>query len=199
MGFCSEATESDDDVKTDLLCFSGDDVVTLESGAAKKLAYVEVGDKVLATDNNGALSFSHVVALPRAANSKLASFVNVAIASGKSLKATKMYLLQTYDGALAYAGSLAVGDCLRTADGNGAMAAMAMAQAEGAYTAVTTNKFIVVNGIVASPFAVSHGLASSYYTLHRALAKVFPSALMSPFLAAANALVAGAFFASSSK
>ena len=191
MAFCGGS--SDD------TCFSGDDSVTLASGAAKQLSAVAVGDQVLTADAHGALSFAPVVALPHAANNKLAAFVHVATASGKSVKATKMHLLQQCDGSLAYAGSLSAGDCLRTVDGDEAVAAVSMTQAAGIYTAVTTNEFLVVNGIVASPFAVSHGLASAYYSAHRAVAKVFPSALKSPFAAAANALVAGAFFASSSK
>jgi hypothetical protein len=181
------------------VCFSGDDTLTLESGAAKALSEVAIGDKVQTADASGVLSFSEVVALPHAANNKLASFVHVATASGKSVKATKLHLLRQCDGSLAYAGSLAAGDCLSTVDGDEAVTKVSMTKAEGIYTAVTANEFLVVNGIVASPFAVSHDLASAYYTLHRAVAKVFPAALKSPLAAAANALVAGAFFASSSK
>jgi len=184
---------------SDDTCFSGDDAVTLASGESKRLADVQVGDEVLTADATDAFSFAAVVALPHARNNKVASFVNVATASGKSVKATKLHLLRQCDGSLAYAGSLAVGDCLRTVDGNEAVTAVSMTKAEGVFTAVTTNEFLVVNGIVASPFAVSHDLASAYYTLHRAVAKVFPAALKSPLAAAANALVAGAFFASSSK
>lgn len=179
---------------SDDVCFSGDDTLLLESGVAKRLSEVAIGDKVQTADANGVLSFSEVVALPHAANNKLASFVNVATASGKSIKATKMHLLQQCDGALAYAGSLAAGDCLRTVDGDEAVTAVSMTKAEGIYTAVTTNEFLVVNGIVASPFAVSHGLASAYYNAHRFVAKVFPSALKSPLVFAANAFLTGAFF-----
>lgn len=155
---------------SDDTCFSGDDSVTLASGAAKQLSAVEVGDQVLTADAHGALSFAPVVALPHAANNKLAAFVHVATASGKSVKATKMHLLQQCHGSLAYAGTLSAGDCLRTVDSDEAVAAVSMTQAAGIYTAVTTNEFLVVNGIVASPFAVSHGLASAYYSAHRAVA-----------------------------
>jgi len=37
----------------------------------------------------------------------------------------------------------------------------------GLYTAVAMNEYIVVNGIVASPFAHSHFLANAYYNLYR--------------------------------
>jgi len=181
---------------SDDACFSGDDTLTLESGEAKRLSEVAIGDKVQTADANGVLSFSEVVALPHAANNKLASFVNVATASGKSVKATKMHLLQQCDGSLAYAGSLAVGDCLRTVDGDEAVAAVSMTIAEGIYTAVTNNEFLVVNGIVASPFAVTHGLTNAYYNVHRLVAKVLPSALKSPLVLAANAFLGGAFLTS---
>jgi hypothetical protein len=175
------------------VCFSGDDTLTLESGAAKALSEVAIGDKVQTADANGVLSFSEVVALPHAANIKLASFVHVATASGKSVKATKLHLLRKCGGSLAYAGSLSVGDCLRTVDGDEAVTAVSMTKAEGIYTAVTTNEFLVVSGFVASPFAVSHGLANAYYNAHRFVAKVFPSALKSPLVFAANAFFTGAF------
>jgi len=50
--------------------------------------------------------------------------VNVVTTSGKSLKATKMHLLQQCDGSLAYAGSLSEGDCLRTVDGGETVSAL---------------------------------------------------------------------------
>jgi hypothetical protein len=180
---------------SDDVCFSGDDSVTLESGATKIFSELAIGDMVQTADASGALSFSNVVALPHAANNKLASFVNVVTASGKSLKATKMHLLQQCDGSLAYAGSLSEGDCLRTVDGGEAVTALSTIKAEGIYTAVTTNEFLVVNGIVASPFAVTHSLVNSFYILHRSVAKFMPTALASPLVLAVNAFLGGSFLA----
>jgi hypothetical protein len=190
------STTTNDDVSANV-CFSGDSSVTFESGAAKRLSEVALGDRVQTADANGVLSFSEVVALPHAANNKLASFVSVATASGKSVKATKMHLLQQCGGSLVYAGSLAVGDCLRTVDGDEAVTAVSMTTAEGIYTAVTNNEFLVVNGIVASPFAVSHSLVSAFYSVHRFVAKVFPSALKSPLALAVNAVLPAVFIAAS--
>jgi len=187
-GNSASCSSSDDDV-----CFSGDDSVTLENGSTKLFSELAIGDKIQTADAAGALSFSNVVALPHTVNNKLASFVNVVTASGKSLKATKMHLLQQCDGSLAYAGSLSEGDCLRTIDGDEAVTALSMTKAEGIYTAVTTNEFLVVNGIVASPFAVTHGLVNSFYNLHRTVAKFMPTALASPMVLAVNAFLGGSF------
>jgi len=186
---CGKTSEDD-------VCFSGDDTVSLASGATKMLSELKVGEEVLTADANGDFTYAAVVAMPHPHNTKLATFMHVSTASGKSIKATKLHLLQQCDGTLAYAGALAEGDCLRTMDGDEAVTSVSVTKAEGIYTAVTTNEFLVVNGIVASPFAVTHGLVNAYYQLHRTVAAYFPSALKSTFLLAANALLGGAFLTS---
>ena len=194
-GVCGGLSDSDDDADDDAdeTCFSGDDTLTLSSGEIKIFSEVRVGDEVLTADAKGALSFAPVVALPHERNSKLASFVHVELSSGKSVKATKMHMLQKCDGSLAYANSLSVGDCLQTQDGDELVSSISATSAIGIYTAVTTNEFLVVNGIVASPFAVAHGLPNAFYSLHRNLVSYFPSALKSSLLLAANAFLGGAF------
>lgn len=169
-------------------CFSGDDTVTLESGALKPLADVLVGDRILSSDSQGKLSFSDVVFLPHGANSQEANFVEIATAS-KVVKATQMHLFLTCDGALAYAGSLKTGDCLRTIDGGEAIMSTKFTIASGLYTAVTQNEFLVVNGVIASPFAVAHGITNAYYNIHRALYKLAPSVLKSSAVISSNALL----------
>jgi len=175
------------------VCFSGDDTVTLESGAAKLFSDLAIGDKIQTADASGVLSFSNVVVLPHAVNNKLTSFVKVVTSSGKSLKATKMHLLQKCDGSLAYAGSLFKGDCLRTVDGDEVVTALSDVKAEGIYTAVTTSDFLVVNGIVASPFGVSHNLMNSYYKAHRIVAKFAPWLLTSSSIQLISAVLSSAF------
>ena len=183
----AKSTEEDE------TCFSGDVTLTLSSGESKVFSEVQVGDEVLTTDANGALSFAPIVALPHARNHKVASFLQNETSSGKTVKATKMHLLKKCDGSLVYAKSLSHGDCLRTVNGNEAVTAVSVTKAIGIYTAVTTNEFLVVNGIVASPFAVAHGLLNAFYSLHRALVTYFPLAFKSSFLLAANTMLGNTF------
>lgn len=187
---CAALSATDDkaDDKSIASCFSGEDTVTLESGALKPLADVLVGDRILSSDSQGKLSFSDVVFLPHGANTQKATFVEITTAS-KVVKATQMHLFQTCDGALAYAGSLKNGDCLRTIDGGEAITSTKLTIASGLYTAVTQNEFLVVNGVIASPFAVAHGITNAYYNIHRALYKLAPSVLKSPAVISANALL----------
>jgi len=170
-------------------CFSGSDTVTLESGATKPLSEVRVGDKILSADSKGELSFSGVVALPHGANEDAAIFFDVATVGGKHLKATEMHLLKTCSGALAYAGSLKQGDCLRTVDGDEAVQSVNSVHGKGLYSVVTQNEFPVISGVVASPFAVSHRVGNAYYNIHRALFKFAPALMKSSAVASANALV----------
>lgn len=51
---------------------------------------------------------------------------------------------------------------------------------------MTKNSFIVVNGMVASPFAHNHAVADSIYNVHRAIYSLFPSLLSSTFFKNVN-------------
>jgi hypothetical protein len=170
-------------------CFSGAETLTLESGASKTMDSVVVGDRVLTADGNGKLSFSEVIFLPHAANSDPATFVELTTGSGKSLKATKMHLLQTCSGSLAFASSFAVGSCIRTVDGDESIVLASLTTSKGLYTAVTMNEFLVVNGVVASPFAVAHGITHAFYNIHRALYVVAPNLLKVPGVSTTNSLI----------
>jgi len=185
---CYPSDKSSDDAE----CFSGVDTVQLESGKFKVLSEVQVGDRILSADANGALSFSDVVFLPHAANGKLATFMQITTSGGKSLKATKMHLLQTCTGDLAYAGSLKSGDCLRTVDGDEHVAAIEKTDAVGIYSVVTQNEFVVISGVIASPFAFSHGATNAVYNVHRSLYNVAPSLLKSTAMTSANAAIGAA-------
>ncbi len=166
--------------------------MTLESGALKALSEVRIGDKILSADAKGELSYSDVIALPHGTNTDAAKFFDMTTDGGKHIKATKMHLLKTCSGALAYAGSLKQGDCLITVDGDEAIESVKSVQGEGLYTVVTQNEFPVISGVVASPFAVSHGVGNAYYSIHRALYKLAPALMKSSAIASTNAFVGSA-------
>ena len=160
----------------------------LASGATKAMADLEVGDSILTGDTAGKLSYSDVAFLPHGANSETADFVKVTTESGKAVKATPTHLLVSCDGSLAQAKAAV---CLRTVNGNEAVASIETFKANGIYSAVTLdNEYLVVDGVVASPFALAHGLVNAYYNLHRAVYKNFPSLMKMPAVVSANSLLA---------
>lgn len=156
-------------------CFSGSDTVTLQDGTIKKLPEVEVGDRILTANSNGELSFSDVIFLPHKYNNELFEFIELSTANNISVKATMNHLMKACDGSLVYAKSLKPGNCLKTAVGDSFLTSVEKAYSRGMYTVVTLNEFVVISGVIASPFSFNHRFVHSFYNLHRAIYKLYPS------------------------
>ena len=150
------------------------------------------GDCILAADAAGRISFSEVVFVPHKANRDTALFVHIATASGRDIKMTKSHMLPA--GAcstssplpLKYAFLVTMDDCVMTVGGEERVSMVSTTLAEGLYTIVTKEEFVVVNGIIASPFAYNHVAGNLYYNIHRFLYDTAPQALLSPYLRALN-------------
>lgn len=177
------------DSESSSACFAGSETVTMESGDIVPISEVVVGDKVLAYSSaEKAAVFSEVVAVPHARNTAKATFQHIELASGADLKVTADHLLPA--GACAASLSASVpplvraadvheGDCVLTAqDGLAAVVSnKEVVSNEGIYTIVTNADFVVVNGIVASPFAVNHAVADFVYGIHRVMYRFAPKLL----------------------
>lgn len=170
-------------------CFSGDDTVTLESGLSVRLVDLNTGDRILTASKAGGLHYSDVVFLPHETNNKPATFVEMTTSAGHKLRATKSHLIVICSGVTAYARSLTIGQCVRTATGDDFIETLATVRSTGIYTAVTKNDYLVVGGIVSSPFAWNHNVVSAYYNLHRLAYDFIPSLLNVYFLSKANTLL----------
>jgi hypothetical protein len=70
--------------------------------------------------------------------------------------------------------------------GEEAVSAVESVQGEGLYTIVTKAEYLVVNGIIASPFAFNHVAANLFYNIHRFLYVSIPTAVKSPRFSRAN-------------
>ena len=57
---------------------------------------------------------------------------------------------------------------------------------EGVYTVVTNGEYVVVNGIIASPFGVNHMMGNLYYNVHRLVYASAPALLKLHWLSNAN-------------
>jgi hypothetical protein len=144
-------------------CFSGDDKVQLESGDMKHFRDVKVGDSILSANRDGVTSYSNVIFLPHGENDQRANFVEINTVSGKVIKMTRGHLIPLCSGDLKTAAAIEKGACLRTIHGEDEVLNATDVILNGVYTAVTENEFVVVNGIIASPFAASSGLVHAYY------------------------------------
>ena len=82
---------------------------------------------------------------------------------------------------------LRVGSCVATAAGEDWVGSLEQVEEDGVFTAITTNEFLLVGGVHASPFAIYHTPLHVFYHLHRSLYRLWPSLLESPTLKQANA------------
>lgn len=190
---CSTGGSSDDSS-----CFGANEMIQLENGATKPISEIKVGDRVLISAANGEFKYSDVVFVPHGANNDEATFVTLHTKNGKSLTATKGHLVVGGDCSsasvsanqdLAAIESLAVDECVLTVDGMDRIVSSESFQGRGVYTVVAadTNGKLVVNGVVASSFAVNHAAANTFYHAYRMAYNVLPGWMTSELLVTATA------------
>ena len=118
----------------------------------------------MGADRDGKISYSPVIFTPHPFNNITRQFDEVKTMNGKVLSMTRNHLIPLCDGSLVTARSLKNGDCVMTKDGEDKVSTTTPnVEAAGIYTAVTKNEFLVVDGVVASPFALAHGIAHSLF------------------------------------
>ena len=178
-------------------CFAGSELVTLENGATKAIADVEVGDRVLTVNANGEQVYSAVAYLPHGKNEASSTFVTVATASGRDVKMTANHILPA--GACAAqtlpmvsADQVVVGDCVETVSGREQVVSVGKIEGKGIYTIIAMEELIVVNGIVATPYGgVNPTLANIYYNLHRLMYAYAPSVMSKNWVQTATEMLWG--------
>jgi len=152
---------------------------------------ISIGDMVLTLSaNTGDFSYAPVIALPHGKNEIVADFIHVTTELSDDLKLTPDHLILA--GAcssplgLMKASALTAGSCVATTRGRAVVRQVEVVQSAGVYTVVTTSDYLVVNNIVASPFAVSHTAANVYYTAYQAIYLAFPLVAIKMALVAVN-------------
>jgi Hint module len=132
------------------------------------------------------------VFVPHGPNKDSALVVHITTAHGRDIKMTQSHILPS--GAcntasslpLVYAKDVKVGDCVMTVSGKERVSAVGFILGQGLYTIVTKQEYVVVNGIIASPFATNHMIANLYYNMHRFLYSSAPALLNTSLLRSAN-------------
>lgn len=152
-------------------CFAGEELITLESGQRIPIRTATVGDTILVADEAFRLSYSPIIAIPHEENSVISQFVDILTESGKTIRMTpdhiipSGYCLPSAPLTLVSAAEVAIGSCLQSIDGREKVVSIDMVSDMGVYTVVTPQAYLVVNNIIASPFAISHEIGTSYYAL----------------------------------
>ena len=162
----------------------------MESGGLKAMNSIRLGDRVLAANAQGETHFSDVVFVPHGANKDKATFVHATTETGRDLKLTMNHVLPAgicgATLALKYASKVSVGDCINTISGQERVSMVQTVGGQGLYTIVTNEEYLVVNGIIVSPFGANHMMANLYYNIHRFVYMTSPFVLTWPYLHATN-------------
>jgi len=163
-------------------CFAGTETVMMETGEIKAISEVQVGDRILTSGSVGETAFAAVISVPHGDNDLFAVFSHIASVH-HDIKMTSDHLVFAGECntklSLVRAGDVEPGACVMTVDGQEKVVTNELVKASGIYTVVTEKEFIVVNGVVASPFAVNHFVGNGFYGLHRLFYTMLPSLLKS--------------------
>ncbi len=174
-------TVTEDNKDDSSSCFAGGEMITLESGVSKPIAEIVVGDRILAANAQGALRFSDVIAVPHAKSNYRVMFNEISLANGADIRMTSDHLLPVAAlcGTVAVFTATAAKDvtinaCVMTVDGQSAVVSNDKVAGNGIYTIVTNEEYVVVNGVIASPFAASHAMGNTFYNVYRAMYNYVP-------------------------
>jgi hypothetical protein len=156
------------------LCFPGAAVITMETGKQTTIANIRVGDRVMAADSKGIPTAATVVFVPHEPNFEWHSFCCLTTAT-KKLHMTNLHYIpvirlhpvtcQEYT-VVIRCQDVEIGDRLFV-DGGADEAVVAIekdVQCIGVYSFVTDQEFLMVDGVIASPFG--HDLFS-HETYHK--------------------------------
>ncbi len=184
----TDDTDNDntDDESNDATCFAGSEMVTLESGLSKPIADVVVGDRVLASNAQGVFTYSDVIAVPHAKNNYRVMFNEISLTNGADIRMTGEHLLPVAASCgvdavftITAAKNVAIDSCVMTTNGQSNVVSNNKIPGTGIYTIVTNEEYVVVNGVIASPFAVSHTVGNTFYNVYRVMYNYVPGAFKS--------------------
>ena len=175
-------------------CFAGSETVRLgpSPSEVRSISDIRVGDQVLAADAVGRTFYSEVVFIPHGTNNRNSIFLQISTVNDRSIKMTSSHVIPSGPCGsaeflpLVYASNVRVGDCIMTVSGEETVSAVEAVQGEGLYTIVTKAEYVVVNGIIASPFAFNHMAANAFYNVHRFLHWSVPDVLKAPWVRSWN-------------
>ena len=140
--------------------------------------------KILAANADESMDYARVISVPHGYNEISAHFIELTTTTGRDIRVTGDHLIASgscnSEGPLPItkAFSVQVGECVMTVNGLEVISTIEQVVSIGLYTVVTTKPLIVVNGFVASPFAVNHALGDWFYTLLRTAFVFFPDTIV---------------------
>ena len=182
----------------DVSCFSSWESVQLRGGEFKLIRDVQLGDMVLSADKSLRTTYSPVIAIPHGDNDAKAEFCELLLPGQRSIVLTPEHLLfagacseaaDTF--ALVEAKTVSMGMCVLSSkvqktrvEDNVRVVRL------GLFTIVTEEEFLVISGVMVSPYASNHALAHVFYTAYRGVIALFPAIMQTRLAAGLDAFAA---------
>lgn len=175
-------------------CFSADSLISLSNGQQVPIIDISVGDEILGVDGSGKITATSVVYIPHLANSRDSDFVAITYSfanTSHTIQLTPKHLLPvclardcstcSSSAALFHASEVTLESCIRIYGRDTLLwshpDSIVSLRKSGVYSLVTKAPFLLVNGVVASPFETNHMLSRYFYAAHSLLYSYLPFSL----------------------
>ena len=126
------------------------------------------------------MKYATVTAVPHPPNDIITDFVQLSTSS-YHLRLTKDHYILGGPCenvlSLIRADELKMGNCVLTVKGKSIIQELSIIQGRGIATVITIEEYLVVNGIIASPFASNHAAGRFFYKLLELIDGILPSKL----------------------
>ncbi|KAF7278905.1 hypothetical protein GWI33_007852 [Rhynchophorus ferrugineus] len=140
-------------------CFTAETTVLTSTGTRRRLAELRIGEKILALDTaTKKLVFSEVILFLDYNPEQKREFLQISLASGRTLTVTPNHLVAMKDGRTVYAENLRVGSSVLVGDDLNSLKEEVIVGIKpvvrtGVFAPLTKAGSLVVNGVVASCYA----------------------------------------------
>ena len=174
--YCEVGESTVAEIVETAICFAESELINLESGETKAISEIRVGDRVMTSDKQLLLSFSTVIAVPHSRNKFHSPFVIIRTADDGDITLSPDHLILSgvcgLELRLQKASSVVVGGCLQGVAHQTRITSVEQIGGSGVYTIVTNNALLVVNGFVASSFAINDFAGNFFYDFLRAVRSI---------------------------
>jgi hypothetical protein len=183
-------------------CFPGNSKLILKDGSKKIFHDIQYGDEIQVCSKNMELFYSKVIFLPHLQNNKLTQYIKFVTESNQNIRATPKHFLPILNKndvlENVFAEDITKEDKLYVLNnGQGmpeAIKAIEKVTEEGAYTAyIKEGEDIVVDNVVASPYAMNHNLLNILNKIINGLDNVGLMVVISPVIRVLEGILYGAF------
>jgi hypothetical protein len=170
--------------------------VRLKTGEKKAIQDIQIGDEVLTMNKQNQFQYSPVLMLPHPMNTERSEFLEIQTAAKKTIRLTPDHLLLVSECSASESSTTTAlrtpssasylltakeiemdRHCLLSVEGWEVVSSVQKYTAEGVYTLITKEEYLVISQLIASPFAINHEVGNWLYFPLRAMYSIMPQVI----------------------